>query len=119
MKVIRGAAGLERSQAAIFEGDVETRTLVDETLAEQLRLTVVHFEPGGRTRLHTHTCDQVLYITEGQGILATEQEQHQVAPGDAIVVPAGERHWHGATAQTAMTHLSILTAGKTEIIGQD
>ena len=119
MKVIRGAGGLERSQAAIFEGVVETRTLVNEASADQIRLTVVHFAPGGRTRLHTHTCDQVLYITEGQGILATEREQHEVAPGDTIVVPAGERHWHGAGALSPMTHLSILTPGQTEIVGQD
>jgi len=119
MKVVRGAGGLEPSQAAIFEGSVTTRTLVDEAVADKLRLTVVHFDPGGRTRLHTHTCEQLLYVTAGRGTLATEQDQYEVTPGDAIVVPAGERHWHGAGPATSMTHLSILTPCTTEIVERD
>lgn len=116
MKVIRPEKTLEASSAAIFEGNVATRTVVDDQAGEQIRLTIVHFEPGARTKLHTHTCEQVLYITEGRGILATEQEQHEVTPGTAIVVPPGERHWHGGTSESGMTHLSILTQGKTEIV---
>lgn len=117
MKVIRGNSGsLQPSSQPIFEGDVSTRTLVDDKIGEQIRLTVVHFEPNARTRLHTHTCEQVLYILDGRGILATEQEEHEVSPGDAIVVSPGEKHWHGGGPDTAMTHLSILTQGQTEIV---
>lgn len=117
MKVIRHDGSLQPSEAPIFSGHVSSHTLVDEHVADHFRLTTVHFEPGARTRLHTHTMEQMLIITEGQGILATEQEQHEVTPGTVIVVPAGERHWHGAGPGTAMTHLSVLTPGRTEIVG--
>jgi quercetin dioxygenase-like cupin family protein len=95
----------------IFEGDVLAEQVVGETDAADLRLYDVTFRLGGRTVWHTHEVDQVLVITSGHGIVATESEERQVRTGDLVIVPAGERHWHGATSTTEMTHLAVMTEG--------
>jgi quercetin dioxygenase-like cupin family protein len=105
----------ERTTAPIFVGEVYRAQAVGETETKQLSIGLVRFAPGGRNVLHTHTFDQVLYITDGEGIVATEQEEHTVRAGDIAVIPAGERHWHGATERTGMTHLAIGVPGTTEI----
>jgi quercetin dioxygenase-like cupin family protein len=57
-------------------------------------------------RWHTHTCDQVLIVTSGSGIVATEHEQREINVGDVAHIKAGERHWHGAKADTTMGHIT-------------
>jgi quercetin dioxygenase-like cupin family protein len=51
-----------------------------------------------------------LIVTEGKGILATESERKEITVGDVAVIPAGEKHWHGATDDSAMTHIAISAA---------
>ena len=99
----------------IFEGTVKTQNLVAEGDAELLRVTAVTFEDGARNKLHRHTTDQVLVVTDGRGIVATATEELHVGPGDVILIPAGERHWHGAEPGQNFTHLSILTPGQMTI----
>jgi quercetin dioxygenase-like cupin family protein len=53
----------------------------------------------------------VLFVTSGKGIVATEQEQVEIQPGDIIHIPAGEKHWHGAAQDSEMSHLAIEAAG--------
>jgi len=77
------------------------------------------FRNGARNKLHTHTTDQILIVTAGEGIVATEHEERAVRAGDVAYIPAGERHWHGAKAGMDMTHLAILGAGKTFIVADD
>jgi len=68
----------------------------------------VTFEPGARTAWHTHPLGQTLIITAGLGWVQTEGGQiEEVRPGDVVWFPPGEKHWHGATPSTAMTHLAI------------
>ncbi len=68
----------------------------------------VHFAPGGRTNWHTHPQGQLLIVVEGEGWTQTAGEAKQVIrPGDAVWIPAGERHWHGATATTPMVHIAV------------
>lgn len=68
----------------------------------------VTFEPGARTAWHTHPLGQTLLITAGCGWVQREGSPvEEVHPGDVVWFPAGERHWHGATATTAMTHIAI------------
>ena len=105
----------QRADRPIFLGHVESQPLLDE-VSEHVRLTVVRFSPGARTRMHTHDFEQVLLITEGRGILATEHEEHIVEPGAVVVIPPGEPHRHGATADTAMAHISITTPGQTRLV---
>ncbi len=105
-------AARSRATSAIFEGTVYTQPLT-EGLSKQLRVSVVSFQDGARNKLHAHDVDQLLVITEGEGTVATPAEELAVSAGDVVFIPAGEQHWHGARPGGSMTHLSILTAGKT------
>ena len=68
----------------------------------------VTFEPGARTAWHTHPLGQTLLITTGCGWVQREGGPvEEVHPGDVVWFSPGERHWHGATATTAMTHIAI------------
>jgi quercetin dioxygenase-like cupin family protein len=69
---------------------------------------LVTFEPGARTAWHTHPAGQILIIASGCGWVQCQGEpREQVLPGDAVWFPAGIKHWHGATATTAMTHIVV------------
>lgn len=117
MRVIRNdPSRAARTDAPIFRGEVYRDQLVGETETKQVAIGFIRFTAGGRNVFHTHTFDQVLYVTEGEGIVATENEEQTIRPGDVAVIPAGERHWHGATERTAMTHLAIGIPGTTEIV---
>jgi quercetin dioxygenase-like cupin family protein len=68
----------------------------------------VTFEPGARTAWHTHPLGQTLIVTAGSGRAQRWGGPiEEIRPGDVIWFPAGEKHWHGATATTAMTHIAI------------
>ncbi len=102
----------QQSTNPIFQGVVYTQYLT-EGLSKQLWVSVVSFQDGARNVFHAHRLDQLLVITEGEGVVATEAEERPVTAGDVVFIPAGEQHWHGARPGGSMTHLSILTAGKT------
>ncbi|HLF76077.1 MAG TPA: cupin domain-containing protein, partial [Dehalococcoidia bacterium] len=97
----------------VFTGNVQRRAITGENNAKRLYLGLVKFSPGARTVWHTHTFEQGLVIVEGKGIVATEQHEHVVEPGDVILIPEGENHWHGATESTGMGHISIGGSGQT------
>ena len=68
----------------------------------------VTFEPGARTAWHTHPLGQTLIVTAGCGLAQRwGGPMEQIRPGDVIWFPPGEKHWHGATATTAMTHTAV------------
>lgn len=68
----------------------------------------VTFEPGARTAWHTHPLGQTLIVTAGYGWVQQWGEPIQnIRPGDVVSIPPGQKHWHGATATTAMTHIAI------------
>lgn len=68
----------------------------------------VTFEPGSRTAWHTHPLGQTLIVTAGNGMVQREGGPiEKIHPGDVIWFPTGEKHWHGASATTAMTHIAI------------
>ncbi len=94
-----------------FIGETWVQPLLGEK--DGIDIVVVSFSPGARTYLHAHEVPQVLHCIEGRGILATESKRNEVGPGDVVHVPAGEMHWHGATADAAFTHLSIRLLGGT------
>ena len=95
----------------IFQGTVHAAELIGSD-ASQIRVYDVTFRLGARTAWHSHTVDQLLVITAGHGIVATENEEREVRTGDLVVIPADLRHWHGAMPDTEMTHLAIMTEGK-------
>lgn len=117
MKLVRQDESLaEPSGSPIFDGDVVTQNLVAEGDATLLRVTAVTFRDGARNKLHWHSTDQVLVVTHGRGIVATRGEELRVEPGDVVLIPAGEHHWHGAEPDQHFTHLAILTPGTMEIV---
>ena len=68
----------------------------------------VTFEPGARTMWHTHPLGQTLIVTSGLGWVQCEGGPvEEVRPGDVVWFPPGEKHWHGATTTTALTHIAI------------
>lgn len=74
-------------------------------------MAVVNFGKGTRNKFHKHESDQILVVTAGKGIVATEQEQREVTVGDVVVFTAGEVHWHGATDDSDFSHIFIARKG--------
>jgi quercetin dioxygenase-like cupin family protein len=106
-----------RTGLAMFMGEVHAHGLIDDKMTEQTRLLLVKFSPGGRTRWHTHTFEQALVIVDGRGIVASEaQGERVVQPGDVVVFGKEEKHWHGATSTTGMTHIAVNLAGSSNVI---
>ena len=113
MKVVRiSEVKAQESTSKSFRGKVRTQSIIGKS-GDELRVTVVNFSPGAVNVFHTHTFDQILYVTKGTGIVATESEEVTVTPGTFIFIPAGERHWHGATKDTAFSHIAIMPPGET------
>jgi hypothetical protein len=83
-----GASGRERSANPIFKGQVDYQTAVGEDVSRDLRLSEVHFKDGAVNKWHTHTCDQILIVTQGEGTVADEHEERdrdgrrRVHPGE-------------------------------------
>lgn len=116
MKVVRiDDLPAEKRSGGVFVGTVESVALVNETLgASDLKLDIIRFPRGVRNKPHRHTYDQVLYVTSGKGIVATEKEKIAVAPGFLAFIPRGELHWHGAADDSSFEHISILRPGETK-----
>jgi quercetin dioxygenase-like cupin family protein len=103
------------ASAEIFEGDVSMTDVLGTLGSSHLMGFLVTFRDGGRTVWHTHETDQVLVITQGQGIVETDAERRVVQAGDVVLVPGSERHWHGAEPGGEMAHLSFMTPGATTL----
>jgi quercetin dioxygenase-like cupin family protein len=69
-------------------------------------ISIVNFGAGARNKMHIHTSDQVLFVTAGKGIIATNVAEEVITTGDVVHVSAGEQHWHGATADSAFSHIA-------------
>ena len=65
---------------------------------------------GVRNKFHAHEGEQILIVTAGEGIVATEDEEVIVTRGDVILIPAGKKHWHGATENSEFSHIYLLRA---------
>ena len=97
-------------------GEVRTQPLISKDHTNSLGMLHVYFAAGARTKFHTHTNDQVLLATEGEGIVATREVEQVMTPGMVIHVPPGEVHWHGATKHSSFAHISINPPMETEIL---
>ncbi len=89
------------------KGRVFRQLLVDHKDTGGPGIVMVHFSPGARLRFHTHTGEQILYITDGKGIVATKSEEFIVTPGTVVYIPPGEVHWHGASADTSCSQIAV------------
>ena len=91
-----------------FTGAVRIDTLFQTADPARVSGASVTFEPGARTAWHTHPLGQTLLVTAGCGWAQREGSTIQeIHPGDVIQFAPGEKHWHGATASTGMTHIAI------------
>ena len=77
------------------------QTIIQPGDSANYNCSVVNFSQGCTTGWHTHTCDQILVVTSGSGMVANEQEQREINVGDVVHIKAGERHWHGANQRVA------------------
>lgn len=93
----------------LFTGPVSMQSIVDTDLSKRFKIQQVNFEKGVRNKFHTHAIEQILIVTEGKGIVATENEEITVGPGDIIFIPAGEKHWHGAVNGFTFSHLYVMS----------
>ena len=91
-----------------FTGAVRIDSLFSANEARRGAAASVTFEPGARTAWHTHPLGQTLIVTAGCGWVQREGGRvEEIRPGDVIWFEPNEKHWHGATATTGMTHIAI------------
>lgn len=97
-----------KGPAEYFTGNVRIDPLFDAPDPARARAASVTFEPGARTAWHTHPLGQNLIVTSGCGWVQSEgAPKEEIRPGDVVSCPRNEKHWHGATSTTAMTHIAI------------
>ena len=97
-----------KGAAENFTGNVRVDPLFQPTGHTHASGASVTFEPGARSAWHTHVLGQTLIVTAGCGLAQRwGGPLEQIRPGDVIWFPPGEKHWHGATGTTAVTHLAI------------
>lgn len=91
-----------------FTGTVRIDPLAQAPAPARVGAGRVTFEPGARTAWHTHPLGQTLIVTDGWGRVQREGGPiEEIRPGDIVWIPPGEKHWHGASPTTAMTHIAI------------
>ena len=100
-----------KAPAETFTGDAWYDIIAKGEAPSRMRANVVLFAPGARNAWHRHALSQTLYVTEGRGLMqARGGEVIEIGPGDTVLTPPGEWHWHGAAPAHFMTHLSITEA---------
>ncbi len=103
-----GAAPSVLADPKNFTGNVVVDMLLPGSLSTPASSGLVTFAPGARTAWHSHPLGQMLIVTAGKGWVQQEgQERQEIRQGETVWIPAGMKHWHGATAQNAMSHYAI------------
>jgi 4-carboxymuconolactone decarboxylase len=99
----------EPTKSPLFTGSVTMQTFVSPDLSKRFLIRQVNFDRGVKNKFHSHTIEQILIVTEGKGVVATDSEEVTVVPGDIIFIPAGEKHWHGAAQGSTFSHLYVMS----------
>jgi quercetin dioxygenase-like cupin family protein len=106
-----GTRQTEDGPADYFTGEVRIERLVQAAAPARVAAASVTFAPGARTAWHTHPLGQTLIVTAGVGwAQRAGGPKEEIRPGDVVWFAPGEKHWHGATADSAMTHIAIQEA---------
>lgn len=118
MKITRaGSTPSMKGPADWFTGMVRIDPLFQAEPPGQVAGAAVTFEPGARTTWHTHPAGQTLIVTAGLGRVQRDGGPvEEIRPGDVVWFPAGEKHWHGAAPDVAMTHIAIQEAVAGELV---
>ncbi|MCR4524210.1 cupin domain-containing protein [Bosea sp. 47.2.35] len=109
MKITRaGSAPSAKGPADWFTGTVRVDPLFNAEAPGRTGAGAVTFEPGARTACHSHPAGQALIVISGRGRVQREGGPvEEIRPGDVVWFPAGEKHWHGAAPDVAMSHIAI------------
>ena len=109
MDIMRnGSRSSGKGNTEYFTGSVRIDPLFEAPAPARVFAAAVTFEPGARTAWHTHPLGQTLIVTSGFGWVQREGGPvEEIRPGDTVWFPPNVKHWHGATATTAMTHIAI------------
>jgi quercetin dioxygenase-like cupin family protein len=103
-----GSRASIKGAAETFTGNVRVDPLMQGPEPSRMTSALVTFEPGARSAWHTHPLGQTLIVVSGLGwTQCWGGEKVEIRPGDVIWCPPGHKHWHGATATTAMSHIAI------------
>lgn len=103
-----GSQASGKGPAEWFTGAVRVDPLHSAPEPARVAMALVTFEPGARTAWHTHPLGQTLIVVSGAGLVQREGGRIEaIHPGDVVWFPPGEKHWHGATSSTAMSHIAI------------
>jgi len=103
-----GSHPSRQGQSDYFTGSVQIDTLFEARGPARAGGSMVTFQPGARTAWHTHPLGQTLIVTAGRGRAQRWGGPiEEIGPGDVVSILPGEKHWHGATGTTAMTHIAI------------
>jgi quercetin dioxygenase-like cupin family protein len=104
-----GSQPSAKGPVQFFTGDVRIDPLFEPPAPARSLGASVTFEPDARTAWHTHPLGQILIVTARSGWTQCWGEtKEEIRPGDVVWCPAGKKHWHGATATTAMSHIALV-----------
>ena len=106
-----------KNDAMVDTGTVFRSLLVDGQKTGGYSIAMLTYNPGTKLKWHSHDSEQIIYVTDGKGVLATREEQHLVTPGMIVVIPAGEVHYHGAAEDTTFSHIAFYT-GTSKILSE-
>ena len=111
MKVVKTSQVEKESfHSPLFTGpDVTRQVLLPES--SEYDISNVSFGKGVRNKFHAHDAEQILIVTAGRGIIATEEAQKEITEGDVVLIPAGEKHWHGAAEDSEFSHIYFFRKG--------
>jgi quercetin dioxygenase-like cupin family protein len=108
---LAGSRPTRKAPKENFTGTVLQDPIISTEAPARLVVNRVSFEPGARTNWHTHPLGQTLYVVAGVGRVQTKGgPMREIRPGDVVWIPAGEKHWHGGSPTTGMTHLAMQEA---------
>jgi quercetin dioxygenase-like cupin family protein len=102
---------IETKDEIVKQGPVMRKELVSAKDTGGFSVLLVTFGKGARLNFHVHTYEQILYVTEGKGVVATRKEEKVVTPGTVVYIEPGEAHWHGATEDSSFAHICIQKPG--------
>ena len=109
MKIdLAGSRPTRRAPSENFTGTVWQDPIIAAEAPARIVAARVTFEPGARTNWHSHPLGQTLYVISGIGRFQTKGEPvHEIRPGDVIWIPPNEKHWHGGSPTSGMTHIAM------------
>lgn len=110
IKILRsGLQSAQRGAAETFSGVVRVVPLFEAAAPSRARGALVTFDPGARTAWHTHPLGQVLIVTAGVGrVQRWGDPVDEIRKGDVVLIPPGQKHWHGAATNSSMAHIAIV-----------